>query len=72
MQECSGGNGSEKVNIGVNLNSPVLSRLSLMPVRGRSLLGTLKAGHCFAVVATSSFISGCLEEKGISGREENI
>lgn len=39
---------------------------------GRSLVGTLKAGHCFAVLATSFFISGCLQEKGISGWEENM
>lgn len=36
MQECSGGNTSEEVNTGVNLNWPVFCRLALVPVFGRS------------------------------------
>lgn len=58
---------SEEVNIGVNLNAIVFYGVSLMPVLGRSLVGTLKAGRCFAVLATSLFISGCLQEKRVSG-----
>lgn len=67
MQECSGGKISEEVNIGVNLNAIVFYGLSLMPVLGRSLVGTLKAARCFGVPATSLFISGCLQVKGVSG-----
>lgn len=36
MQECSGGNKSEEVNVGVNLNSPGFCRLALVPGLGRS------------------------------------
>lgn len=36
MQQCSGGDKSEEVNVGVNLNSPGFCRLALVPVLGRS------------------------------------
>lgn len=71
MEECSGGNTSWAVNIGVNLNSTVSYRLSRMTGLGRSLAGTLKANLYFAGLATSLFISGCLQEKGVSGWEES-
>lgn len=72
MQECSGGKISEEVNIGVNLNAIVFYGISLMPELGRRLVGTLKAARCFGVLATSLFVSGCLQEKGVSGWEESI
>lgn len=42
-----------------------------MTVLGKSLAGTLKANHYFAGLATSLFISGCLQEKGVSGGEKS-